>query len=282
MKKILFFGANGFIGRNLLPLLKGFEVHVSSSQLLRAKESGPVAELVQEFQPDWILQFSGVLPYGNSTFDLYQGNILPTVQLAEGLRLARRENTPVYLLGSAAELGHTSSRPINETFACMPQTDYGLSKFQQNQFAQLKNAQGYRFSTLRLFNVIGPGMNKSQVPQCFIEQIRAGNNSIQTGPLDSVRDFLDVRDLASTIVKLLELQWNEPLLHLCSRISHRPRELLETLLRLAHCSAAIEEKKDSVIGTYPSVADAGALRKILGAAPAFDLEKTLSEMLEAK
>jgi nucleoside-diphosphate-sugar epimerase len=281
MKKVLLFGSNGFIGRSMQDSLQGkFSVQTASSEVLRQKDLAPLKDLISKHMPDFILQFAGVLQFGQEASALYEGNLLPTVHLSDSLKHLNLKHIPVYLLGSAAELGVTTDRPVTEETPCNPHTHYGQSKYFQTQFANLLRQEGFSFSTIRLFNIIGPGMKKAQVPQCFIEQVKASATHIKTGPLDSKRDFLDVRVASDCIVSLLEKNWQGNLIHLCSGVSHTPRELLDQILKISGSPAKVEEEKTPLFGTYPSVSNAKILNDVLGYTPQFQIEKTISDMME--
>ena len=182
MSDILVFGASGFIGRAIIEQLQKKTLRARSRRRAACCGSGDpglIDDLLRTQPPGAIIQASGLTHHrGQGFHELYEGNVMPTIRLASALERIGRRDVPVYVLGSAAELGRTD-HPAAETDACQPHTDYGRSKWFQTLFALAKNRDGFRFNVLRLFNVVGPGMNPMQVPRCFVDAIVRGDAVLQ-------------------------------------------------------------------------------------------------------
>jgi nucleoside-diphosphate-sugar epimerase len=234
------------------------------SGVLRQDDPGLIDELLREQTPDAIIQASGLTRHrGDGFHQFYESNVIPSVRLASALERIGRRDVPVYLLGSAAELGRTE-QPAAETTACEPHTDYGRSKWFQTLFALAKNRDGFRFNVLRLFNVVGPGMNPTQVPRCFVDAIMRGDTVLSTGALDYERDYLTVETAASAIVSLAANGWSGGLVHVCTGRGTTARAIIEEILRQTGRAVTIDEHRAPAAGDYHSVGVPTVLQAALG------------------
>jgi nucleoside-diphosphate-sugar epimerase len=232
--------------------------------VLRQDDPGLIDALLQTQRPDAIVQASGLTHHrGQGLHELYEGNLMPSVRLASALDRIGRRDLPVYVLGSAAELGRTS-QPAAETAVCQPHTDYGRSKWFQTLFALAKNRDGFRFNVLRLFNVVGTGMNPLQVPRCFVDAIVRGDTVLKTGALDYERDYLTVETAADAIASLAAAGWLGGLVHLCTGRGTTARAFIEETLRQTGRAVIVDERSAPAAGDYHSVGVPAVLEAALG------------------
>jgi NDP-hexose 4-ketoreductase len=283
MRRILQFGASGFIGRALADRLHDRSdlcLEVASSRVLRQLDVSKICDLLQEHPADLIVQGGGVSHHrGLGVHEFYEGNLMPTVRLASALERLGRQAIPVYVFGSAAELGRTEAR-ASESHACQPASDYGRSKWFQTQFVRQRNRQGFRFSVLRLFNVVGVGMSDAQVPLCFIGPVRRGDDRLRTGPLRFQRDFIDVRDVAAVIATLIEREWSGELLHVCTGRGTTAGALVDEVLRQTGRAVAIDECTARAAGDWHSVGNPEAMEAAIGRSVTWSAERCIRELLE--
>ena len=247
--------------------------------MLRQGDPGLIDDLLRAQAPGAIIQASGLTHHrGQGFHDLYEGNVISTVRLASALERVGRRDMPVYVLGSAAELGPTH-QPAAETDACHPHTDYGRSKWFQTLFALAKNRDGFRFNVLRLFNVVGVGMNPFQVPRCFVDAIVRGDTVLKTGALDYQRDFLTVETAADAVASLAASGWSGGLAHVCTGRGTTARALIEEILRQTGRTVTIEERRTPAPGDYHSVGVASVLEAALGRPLPWSAESCVRDMI---
>lgn len=278
MKKVLVFGAGGFVGKFAMAELarRSIEAVGISSEELRRPDTAPLAEQLARHRPHGIFQLAGLTRLKGEGFSaFYEGNVLPTARLAEALELAG-VSAPVYLLGSAAELGQTGPDPVPESHPCRPHTHYGLSKHMQTELARLLRQRGGRFSVLRLFNVAGPGMSEQQVPLCFLKKLKAGEKKLESLSLEYLRDFIGPHHVARVLCDLFTAGWEGELINVCSGQGINSRRFVEAMRALGEF--ALEEKSLPSPGNYHNVGDPGLLRQTLGYVPEFSPEECVREI----
>jgi nucleoside-diphosphate-sugar epimerase len=249
------------------------------SGVLRQGDPGLIDDLLRTQPPGAIIQASGLTHHRGQGFqDLYEGNVMSTVRLASALERIGRRDVPVYVLGSAAELGPTD-HPAAETDACHPHTDYGRSKWFQTLFALGKNRDGFRFNVLRLFNVVGVGMNPFQVPRCFVDAIVRGDTVLKTGALDYQRDFLTADTAADAIASLAADGWSGGLVHVCTGHGTTARTLIDEILAQTGRTVTIEERRTPAAGDYHSVGVPAVLEAALGRPLAWSAHACVRDMI---
>jgi len=102
-------------------------------------------------------------------------------------------------------------------------------------------AQRYRYSAViaRLFNLTGPGEPPRLALAAFCkraaEAAASGAGYFEVGNIDSVRDFLDVRDAASAFAALLRSDLTGPV-NVSSGVPTRIEEVVELIRRLSGVS----------------------------------------------
>ena len=114
------------------------------------------------------------------------------------------------ILGSSGSVyGKSASIPAKETDRCEPLDQYAVSKLASENFARVSSCRsGFTLAVARIFNVVGPGLDErhlaSHLARQFAEQrLSAHPTRISVGPLTSSRDYIDVRDVANGLARLL-------------------------------------------------------------------------------
>ncbi|RUL86740.1 NAD-dependent epimerase/dehydratase family protein [Tautonia sociabilis] len=286
-------GGSGFLGLRVLDLLRGSpenEVVAIGRRLpsgwppeafVRADLEDPpsVARAVKQVRPEFVLHLAGRTPPA-APADFYRTNVGGTVGL---LRALEGLGTPIRVVtaGSAAEYGPVPSGllPIGEETPCRPEGPYGLSKwFASNATAGCRGpVEGV---VARIFNPIGPGMPRSQAFGRFAAELAEagpGPMTLRTGALDSRRDFIDVRDVASALLALATRGKAGSSYPVGSGSSRSIREGLDRLVALSRRRVAIEAT-GSVIGPTDSRADPGAIRRDTGWSPRIPFERSLADL----
>lgn len=225
----LVFAGTSFVGRHLCPLLRenGVEVIATSRQgrddtcVCDLTERDSVQEIIERTRPDWIVQ-CGAATASSSARDHYAVHVTGALNVLE----AAREWTPdagILFFGSAAEYGPVSPEdlPVPETYLCRPTSFFGASKLAQTQLAIAAAATSQqRITVVRPFNIIGPGLPDHYFAAALTArllkqkaELAAGRTLERTFEVhnpDATRDFVDVRDVANAVYRLLNEHPAEP------------------------------------------------------------------------
>jgi len=216
---------------------------------------------------------------------LLRANVEPVVALIEAMRLAALDARLVHL-GSAAEYAEVTGRPTDEDAPVDPSSPYAAAKLAA--FRQVNDAaeSGLDAVAVRVFNPIGPGLPPTTLPgraaRLLREAATTGGAEVELGPLDAVRDYVDLRDIAAAVLLLA----TEPDLgHRIYNVgSGRPtlvRDLVGMLAGRVGFSGEIRETADGSPrsgGMGHQVADIARMRAI-GWSPTVDLGASVDALV---
>ncbi|HKP29393.1 MAG TPA: NAD-dependent epimerase/dehydratase family protein [Gemmatimonadales bacterium] len=303
--KVLVTGADGFVGRWLVPRLR--ELGHSVLAAAGGRADGEAGSLTLDLRdadsvraaaardPDWVVHLAGVSSVSASIADpvgTWEVNALGTTHLVEALaeRRAKAGSDPVVLVVSSAEVYGPGKRdPRLETDEVAPVTPYATSKAAAEAGSlDVAKRTGLRVIVARPFPHIGRGQATRFVVPGFIERIRLakqmGAPVVNTGNLEPVRDFLDVRDVVDAYIALLERGASGEVYNVATGEGIRLEDLFYTIAELVKYRV-IPERDASLAraSDIPHlVGNSGKLRAATGWAPRFSLEQTLQSMLDAE
>lgn len=303
--RVLVTGSNGFVGRHACAALRarghdvigaGFAPHAADAGTLAldVRDFRAVEDVVATSRPDAVLHLAAIAFVPQAKDDpsgAFAINAQGTLHVLAAVA-ARAKSARCVVVSSAEVYGRASDdeMPLRETRAPRPVTVYGASKAAAEHLARAYAADGLDVRVLRPFNHVGPGQDERFVVASFARQIaqleRSGGGVVQHGNLSAVRDFLDVRDVASVYALALEaergvLAPGEPF-NLCSGDGRTIESIVRAFAELAR--APVELRLDPTrlraVDVPRFVGSADALRAALRWQPAFAWPQTLRDVLE--
>lgn len=191
------------------PLTRELRLGIASERYryvrLDLRDKPGLIDLLKEFRPSVVLHLAGALRDEPSK-RLFSLNVLGTESLFEAIAEAAID-PPTVVLGSTGSLyGNVPSErlPIREDEPPAPFDPYSVSKEAAERMARILAAR-HSVPTIyaRIFNVVGPGQDERHLCGWLARQMVAMSLGLQShlvvGPLDSTRDFIDVRDVARAL-----------------------------------------------------------------------------------
>jgi nucleoside-diphosphate-sugar epimerase len=154
-------------------------------------------------------------------------------------------------LGSAAEYGRTEPGvPVTELTPPKPVGLYGVTKLAGTRLAELARVAGSDVVVLRVFNPVGPGAPEASLPGRLTGQLRtalATGAAVHLGPLDAVRDFVDVRDVADAALAAVSASaLPHPVLNVASGHGVPVRAVVKELVAISgHSGQVFEDSQGS-------------------------------------
>ena len=219
---ILVIGGKGFTGTCLVPLLKhrnpGGAVAVASrsSDTVRMdlSDAESVSRLLREKQWDQVVCLAACVRSPDRE-DFVQTNIRGIENLIRGLRDSPFTGR-LLVVGSSAVYGElppwdSSASGDQESHAAThPVSAYGETLLERESVVREgTNNQPFSSVITRTFNLIGPGLPDPFAFARFAKRthrlLRGEVNAVEVGPLDAIRDFVDVRDACRGYQDLLDM-----------------------------------------------------------------------------
>jgi GDP-4-dehydro-6-deoxy-D-mannose reductase len=207
----------------LLASLSGRHRYRSMSLL----DTPALRELLREVRPHCVFHLASAL-HTASERELLEANVEGTASLMKAVAGELGSEALVIVGSSGSVYGEAASLPVRESDPCNPAEMYGLTKLAAEQVVRIHAARsGFGFVTARIFNVVGPGQSESHVCARLAAQLASLASSrpaaLEVGPLDTTRDFIDVRDVAAALLLLAQRGERGGTYNLASGRSRRDR-----------------------------------------------------------
>ena len=281
-------GASGFVGRQLLPRLEDAgHVAIGADREVDVTDARAVEAALTRHEPDAVIHLAAMSSVAQSWQEpelCFRLNFLGTRTLLGAIERCRPA-ARVLLIGSADQYG---ARPgvdttLDESSPLEPRSPYARTKAAAELLGQAAAARGLDVVRLRAFNHTGPGQSDAFVVSSFARQladIRRGRQPprMRVGNLDSVRDFLHVRDVLEAYVALLDPGVPADVYNVASGRATSIREVLERLVAIAGVDPIIEIDPERWRPTDGAVGCAARLRAATGWQPRVSLEEILHEL----
>lgn len=300
MKKVLVFGANGFVGKEFCRKLSQDSEYVVYSVAHNGSQDKqhnfytaditlyePVHDLIGEIMPDQIINLAGInsISVSNRSPRLaIEANVTGSANILMSVSEIC-PNSKVLLIGSSEEYG-TTGKKINESDKLNPKNIYGLSKLWQENLAQwFVDNRNLNVICTRSFNHTGESQSENAMVASFCKQIAEINKGnkppiVFTGNLNVERDISDVRDVVSAYQKLLDSDIVSGVYNVCSGRKIRLLDLLKFIIDLGDTKIQIEIDKDRIRNTDASIVwgDNSKLKAAVEWNPQYKLEDTLKRI----
>jgi nucleoside-diphosphate-sugar epimerase len=294
--RVLLFGASGFLGRAAAETLArdprvGSLIRVGRQQPMDeswvrhdlVRDTGDeLARLLGTSQPDIVVNCTGRL--SGDTVELVEANVGVTARLLEVVATVI-PTARLVVLGSAAEYGVVPfGQPVAEDDPTNPVAGYGVTKLASTQLVRLAAEEGRLDAVvLRVFNPLGPGVPAETLLGRAAANMRAalerGDDHIRLGPLDSYRDFVDVRDVAAAIrAAALADHVKEPVLNVGSGVAVVTRDAVALLADVAGFTGRVLESdvaQPRSSAVHWIAANLSRINRSLGWTPRYDLRASV-------
>ncbi len=255
--------------------------------VLDLADSDAVTALVRSERPDRVVHLAGAVfePADAAGRRRLLGlNVGLTLVLVEAL--AEVGDCPRFLLaGSCAVYGVPPGADglAREDDPVAPVLYYGFTKAAQETLASTYHRRGaLDLRVGRSFNLTGPGEPAHFVTGTVARQVASGAGVVRLGNIDTVRDFIDVRDAAVAYATILDRGVPGAVYNVGRGVPVTVEDQIRAVLAAAGGSCRVErdESRIKAVDVPRIYADVARLRG-LGWAPAHDLESTARDVLAA-
>lgn len=278
--KLLVTGATGFLGRAVLARAEAWKLDaVPATRRVFGPGCGRAfAAFLDDVRPDYAIDAAGVLPGRGEVAT----NVAITRSWIEALARARRAPRLV-LVGSAAIYGTGAARDraTREDDPRRPVSEYGRAKLSALELGREAHERaGHDIQTAIVFNLMGAGQSDRLLPREFIERaLDARGGGYEVGPVDAVRDFMDVEDAADALISMALYGAAGACLNVATGRPTRIRDLLDAID--ARTGARWASGGGGESGGDICYGDPARLAACTGWQPRYDFETALARAIRA-
>jgi nucleoside-diphosphate-sugar epimerase len=217
--KILLTGASGFVGRHLVKVLDGEQIHALSRDVsalppeltqqkniqwhsVSLENRAELEQLIQAVRPDRCIHLAWDTQPGRYLDDKAGNLRLLQQSLDLFTLLIAYDCEQILSLGSCAEYAMTGDM-LHPQSPLDPQTIYAAAKASLSLLgSQLCKGSKTAFCWARLFYVYGPGEHTGRLMSSLLQKLRDGQD-FACGSGTKKKDYLYIRDVVSAIRTLL-------------------------------------------------------------------------------
>jgi len=312
--KVLITGITGFVGSHLVEYcLKKDNVQVYGTKRWRSpldnlrgiedevklidcdlRDENSVVLAIQEIKPDRIFHLAAQ-SYVQTSYtaprDTLETNIIGTLNILEAVRHVGIDPL-IHICSSSEVYGqvYENEIPITENNPFRPQSPYAVSKVGEDLLSyQYFKSYNLRTIRTRAFTHTGPRRGAVFAESSFAKQIaeiEAGEKEpvIYVGNLDSVRTFMDVRDIVNAYWLALEKGIPGEVYNIGGEVTKKVGDMLNTLLDLSPVGKKIKVEVDAKL-LRPSdvtlqIPSTEKFRERTGWKPRMPFEKTMTDLLD--
>ena len=277
--KILVTGGRGFLGSYLVPalknhfkLVKNYDRDVRSIDTFSEKFD-VVCHLASVTKPKSLKQKEELLDTA------YQGTLAVS-------KYCKKQNAWCIFASSASVYKPTlKNQKILENGIIQPADENGLGKYISELILKYYHESfGISVTILRIFNLYGPGQNKSFLVPYVLRQFFK-NRPIHLKSPHLIRDFIHVYDVVNAIIKIINTNHQNGLhiFNLGSGTGYSVSEVLEHTKKMRMKSVKVSNSKKTVLTKKISVvADISKIQRIIHWKPQVSLPHGLNSMLNKK
>lgn len=250
-------------------------------------------KMLDSFQPEYILHLASVSSVAQSwhtPLDSFVNNTNIFLNLVEQIRL-KKSKCRILSVGSSEEFGEVTEKelPLTEEHPLKPVSPYAVARVSQEMLSKIY-ADGFSLDIImtRSFNHIGPGQRDVFVISSFAKQLvqlakkKSSNNTITTGNLSVIRDFVDVRDVVKAYYLLLKKGRSGEVYNICSGKGIILKEIISKMSDLLGIIVDTEvnpqlvrpNENKKVIGSYQKI------KQELGWQPEIEIAKSLADIID--
>jgi GDP-4-dehydro-6-deoxy-D-mannose reductase len=248
-------------------------------------DAGGVAQVLADEEVHTVVHLAGSLR-DEPLVSLTRNNVHATEALLRGAAQSGRPRVRVVVGSSGSVYGRVPAArlPIRESMPPAPIDLYAVTKRAAEDIAWIHHGRdGVEVLVARIFNIVGAGQDERHLcgalARQFGDRTAASGRAITVGPLDTTRDLVDVRDVASALIVLATAPAAHGTYNVATGRETPTQQVYDVLAALAgQAHAAVSRREARPVDFLRQCADISRLRG-LGFAPRWSLRDSLSDLL---
>ena len=227
-------------------------------------------------------QSSGEISFDDPVYDL-RTNTEATLRL---LKFALANGCDRLLYASSMSVyGPKPDRPVAEDESASPASFYGVGKLASEHYLRIYETYGVSSTSLRLFNVYGPGQNMANPRQgmvsIFVAQMLKNRHIHIKGSGQRYRDFIYIDDVVDAFLSCLShVESSGMVLNFGTGVRTCVSDLVDTLVELYQKEVTTEYAGSTAGDIHGIYADIGLARRVVSWEPGIHLHEGLTRTLQ--
>ena len=251
-------------------------------RVLNVSENFEYSNIITKYKPNIVLNLVGAVP-PSSRGAMWCANFIFSVNLLQQLASSGIRNCKVLFIGTAAEYKRHDGMMYCEKDEIGGENFYGFSKSCFTNYAtKICRDLAIDVFFVRPFNIIGPGLVNHGVLSAIIKQLEMGKAELDIGRLDTIRDFIDVRDAVNGFFKVIKNGSSGEVYNICTSTGTSIQSVVGLVEQSLRKSINLQPQR-SLIRLKDTQSVIGSNRKILTETdwrPLRSLQSTVQEMLQ--
>jgi UDP-glucose 4-epimerase len=304
MKKVLITGGAGFIGKELTRNLleQKYKLFVIDNLLFNQKfisnkkinnyklditDKIKLIKLVKRIKPDIVIHLAAIhsIPICERDRQSAQKtNIIGTENLLEATETLKIKK---FIHASTGGIYGWNSKLLVENLSDVdPSDNYSLTKFsneRQIHFWGKKTLNKYVI--LRIFNTIGPNDPNGHLIPDILNQLdkKKKVNKIYLGNIKPKRDYIDTKDVAKSISKIIKLKLKnqKEIINICNQTSYSIKDILNIISKEYNTkiNVGVDSKRIRKVDRPHQTGSNKKLVKLINYKPTFNLQQSLKRII---
>lgn len=227
-------------------------------------------------------QSSAEVSFDDPVYDL-QTNAQSTLLL---LKLAQKIGCKKFVYASSMSVyGEQPDRPTAEDVTTFPKSFYAVGKIASENYLRIFSQFGIAATSLRLFNVYGPGQNMENLRQgmvsIFLAQAISQKHIHVKGSKDRYRDFVYIEDVVDAFLRSLDKDDNQyNVFNVATGIKTTVEKLISKICQYLPFKPTIEYSGSTPGDQFGIYGDSLKILQVLGWSPRYSLDDGLSDMVK--
>ena len=305
MKKIIIAGGAGFIGKELIKSLLNYNYKLFILDKLAFKQNFinnkkiknykiditnkvKLISLIKKIKPNIVVHLAAVhsIPVCEKERQLAQlTNIVGTENLLESIENIKLDK---FVHASTGGVYSWKSKILDEKTSTLDAGDnYSLTKFsneKQISFWGKKTSNNYVIA--RIFNTIGPNDPNGHLIPDILTQIDKNKkiNKIFLGNILAKRDYIDVRDVANSLTKIIRLKLSKKseIINISNQSNYSIKDILKIMSQELKTSikVKIDKKRIRKFDRPHQIGSNNKLINIVGYKPIYKLKHSIINIIK--
>jgi len=227
-------------------------------------------------------QSSGEISFDDPSYDLRTN----TESILHILNYAMSSGTNrIVCAGTMSVYGKVGDCPISEDHSTFPESFYGVGKLASEHYLRIYENYGIRSTSLRLFNVYGPGQNLANMRQGMVsifmgQMVMNGKIHVKGSP-DRFRDLVYIDDVVDAFLNCLDCESSYgKIINIGTGVRTTVGELIDKMIMLYGNDIKVTYEGSTAGDVHGIYADITRAQQKLNFVPKIDLETGLSKMLK--